>query len=937
MVRRRFRSRPTAGTYALKIRVNYTNPTGTAFWPDPAGVSYFTVNVVDVTPLVVTESVNPASASVGQNVTFSCNASGGLTPYSYQWRNPISFVIPGATGPTYTTTSTVAGGVTAYCFVTDSQQPVPASSSASATATFTGGGGGGGGGGGNLSVYVSASPNPGAVGQPVTFSCGASGGTAPYSYVWRSPATSAFQIPGATSSSYTTSSSVVGSLSAGCTVTDNAGAQSTNSTTVAINAPAGPPAVCVDANFTVLDRGTAPWAQIPSSSALGIQYFAVETGQKLALVASGTGLASADWTFGNGDTASGNPVWYSYATAGTFNTTLTLNSATAGTACTRSYKFIVAGPSGLFTAYYADSSQFTSTQVQSGKELTFLATDSADSYAWDFGDGTTATGKSVTHAFHVSGGTSVTFTTTLTVTIGSQNLTTTQNFTVIPPPEPPKWFVAGMAYLQGSLGDTLWQTDVTLFNPDPTRPGTYSLAFLDGRSPVDPANLVWKTINLGAQQSISSPNILAFFGQPLGSYGALLVRGDSAPVPPVLTARTFNSGDPTKGTFGLSVPSTQPSSGLTPQAALAQQFLIGLRDDDTAYTNIGLMNVTTDWSHARLEFTDRSGATSFGNVNVDVPPYGVAQLSRPLFAAPPNGVGFTDALDEFSVKVSVLSGGAVFPYATVIDRRSTDSIVVTASDRPSPTSRMPGIIRLQGANNTTWRSRFYITNPSTTSRKASISYSFIPCDATGFCRGRVTGLQADVTMLPGETLWADDFPKVWLAGFGFDVSDTTSYASSYVDVSPSPDDPNQDPLLVLGQTYNDQPNGPVGLQVPGFTDADTASKNGAYKRLLLAGLISNASYRTNVAVFLQRGTSGKCTLHVLSDTGVELGHQDIGFGGTNTFVQINDSALFGSISGNKDRLTIVIDSFDGSPISAYATVVDNTSGDATFLKAQPAP
>ena len=33
----------------------------------------------------------------------------------------------------------------------------------------------------------------------------------------------------------------------------------------------------------------------------------------------------------------------------------------------------------------------------------------------------------------------------------------------------------------------------------------------------------------------------------------------------------------------------------------------------------------------------------------------------------------------------------------------------------------------------------------------------------------------------------------------------------------------------------------------------------------------------------------------------------------------------------------MIDSFSGSPISAYATIVDNISGDATFLKAQPAP
>ena len=122
------------GTYALKIKVNYTG--GTAYWPDPAGVTYFPVNVLDVSPLDVAASVSPQSTNVGQAVTFSCNVTGGLAPYSYQWRSPISFAIPGATQQTWQTTSAVAGDFQAYCFVTDSQ-PSPATSWASATATFT--------------------------------------------------------------------------------------------------------------------------------------------------------------------------------------------------------------------------------------------------------------------------------------------------------------------------------------------------------------------------------------------------------------------------------------------------------------------------------------------------------------------------------------------------------------------------------------------------------------------------------------------------------------------------------------------------------------------------------------------------------------------------------------------------------------------------------
>jgi PKD repeat protein len=994
---------PGVGSWGLYLRVKYVNPTGTAYWPDPSGATGITLNVTsctnpdyhitvggsalfpnggfsvqagqavtfipndaypplyswnfgdgsaldtnqspthtysgagnytvtfsaaggacsvsypmavtNVNPLSVGASASPNPASVNASVNFTCNATGGSGGYNYTWTNAVS-----GSGPSVSKSFGSAATYQAQCNVTDSTGTqrgavvnlvVQAAGGGSCTTA-------------DFHISVDGGPQYSsfttATGHVVTFIPNAS--YSGWSWSFGDGATASIESPTHTYSgpgTYTVSMTANGcTRSYQIVVTGTGGG--------------GPSSACTTVDFSILDGATG-LASCGPFGCSGISGAALSFVPNPAMTVPFT-----SWSFGDGSTSTTSQGTHTYAGGGAFTVTLA-----AGT-CTKTKEITISGPvalSGSFVAKYADNSAFQATQVASGKAVTFLAIDTADTYTWDFGDGTSpATGQTPSHSYVTPGTTAFTYTATLSVTRGTgtsaQNASTTQSFTIIPPPEPPKWFVAGLAYLQGALEGTLWKTDLTLFNPDQGRPGTYSLAFLDGRAPVDPANLVWKTITVGAQQSVSAPNVLEFFGQPLGSYGALLVRGDSAPVPPVLTSRTFNSGDPAKGTFGLSVQSTQPSSGLTPQAALSQQFLIGLRDDDTAYTNIGLMNLTTDWSHARLSFLDRSGATSLGQVNVDVPPYGVAQLTRPLFKSPPDGVGFPDPLDTFSVKVTVLSGGSIFPYASVIDRRSTDAVVVTVYDRPSSTYRMPGIIRAQGANNTVWRSRFYITNPSNTSRKASISYSFIPCDATG-CKSRVTGLQSDVTLLPGETLWADDFPKVWLSGFGFGVSDTTAYQFSYVDVFPAAGDPNQEPLVVLGETYNDQPGGPVGLQVPGFTDADAASKTGANKRLLLAGLVSNASYRSNLALFLQSGTSSRCTVRVLSDLGVEVARQDVGFDSTATFHQLNDSGLFGSLSGNQDRFTVIVDSIEGAPIAAYATIIDNTSGDATFLKAQPAP
>ena len=137
-------------------------------------------------------------------------------------------------------------------------------------------------------------------------------------------------------------------------------------------------------------------------------------------------------------------------------------------------------------------------------------------------------------------------------------------------------------------------------------------------------------------------------------------------------------------------------------------------------------------------------------------------------------------------------------------------------------------------------------------------------------------------------------------------------------------------------TFNSQPTGPVGLQLSGFTDLDGGSKAGSNKRLLLTGLASNAGFRTNVAFFLTSGTSGSFNVRVLSDTGVTLKTFGWNLTGSSPFKQFSDSDLFGGVN-KSDRMSIIVDSFDGSPVAAYATIIDNTSGDATFVKAQPAP
>jgi len=117
-----------------------------------------------------------------------------------------------------------------------------------------------------------------------------------------------------------------------------------------------------------------------------------------------------DWTFGDGSSSTGKIVAHSYRTAGTFTATLTVtdNSGQRGTDTA-----VVTVTNRPPTANAGPDST-----VGPGTPVAFDGRGSSDpdgtiaSYAWSFGDGTTASGATASHAY----GTAGTYTATLTVT-----------------------------------------------------------------------------------------------------------------------------------------------------------------------------------------------------------------------------------------------------------------------------------------------------------------------------------------------------------------------------------------------------------------------------------------------------------------------------------------------------------------------------------------
>ncbi|MFG6490622.1 PKD domain-containing protein, partial [Roseateles sp. BYS78W] len=123
-------------------------------------------------------------------------------------------------------------------------------------------------------------------------------------------------------------------------------------------------------------------------------------------------IASYAWTFGDGTSASGVSATKTYSAAGSYTVTLTVTDAGGLTNSTTQTVVITAANQPPVASISGPTSGLV------GASLSFSGAGSTDaqgaiaSYAWTFGDGTSASGVSATKTYSAAGS----YTVTLTVT-----------------------------------------------------------------------------------------------------------------------------------------------------------------------------------------------------------------------------------------------------------------------------------------------------------------------------------------------------------------------------------------------------------------------------------------------------------------------------------------------------------------------------------------
>src|SRR5206468_3077551 len=194
--------------------------------------------------------------------------------------------------------------------------------------------------------------------------------------------------------------------------------------------------------------------------------YASASGSPVTFTATETeaNASSFTWDFADGTpTGSGRVVTHTYATSGSRAARLTVagNETTTTGTSSSTINIDISGPPAPSAAYTIDGATATGTDaydIEATKQIVATATETkASKYDWDFGDGTTASGRVVVHAWSAPGARTLKLTVTGngTDTGGSSSVNIAMNVT---PVTFKAMIVPGAAHLD--LGARIWGTDV---------------------------------------------------------------------------------------------------------------------------------------------------------------------------------------------------------------------------------------------------------------------------------------------------------------------------------------------------------------------------------------------------------------------------------------------------------------------------------------------
>src|SRR3989442_352866 len=323
---------------------------------DALGVTATNNTTITVSPkLTVTLTTSTSNPVVGQTLTLTATPSGGVGTATCTWNFGDNTTGSGcSTIHTYTTSGTFTATVTATDILTVN---------ATTSVTFNVGSA--------LAVILVISANPTELAVSTTFTARATGGSPPYaSYNWTfGDGTTATTTTATTNQTY----NATGTFSAMVTVIDS----------TSVTARSAAVSVAVNPRLSVTAVAGPNPTEVSKATSLNVT------------PRGGAGTITCSWTFGDTTTGNGCSTNHTYAATGSFTATDTVNvTGTTNLSVTVNARFGVTSVASPKPTEVGTAVSFTSTL--SGGVGTATC-------SWTFGDTTTSTGCTTTHAYANSG------------------------------------------------------------------------------------------------------------------------------------------------------------------------------------------------------------------------------------------------------------------------------------------------------------------------------------------------------------------------------------------------------------------------------------------------------------------------------------------------------------------------------------------------------
>ncbi len=322
--------------------------------------------------------------------------------------------------------------------------------------------------------------------------------------------------------------------------------------------------------------------------------------------------------------------------------------------------------------------------------------------------------------------------------------------------------------------------------------------------------------------------------------------------------------------------------------------------------------------------------------SLDVPSYSTAtsqpwlSVTPPAGTVPPDGISLTVAVDPktlppgTSTATLTVTSGSGTTVASVPVSITLVTPVISAP-RTAPTADtliLPAVAHAAG-NNAQWQSDIRLGHTYPWATKYLLTYT--PSGQNGM----ISGQQTSLVIQPGQTIALDDVVKNWFGGGALGESAMGMLEIRTVDAVAG-----QGTTIASSRLYNATANGSFGQFIPAIPIAKFMGPNGdptRFPELTLMQLAQNAAYRTNIGLVEGAGQPASVELEAFDGSGTSL---------FKTTVDLQPSEhlqLSGFLAGHADDIAnarVAVRSIAPSgKVFAYASIIDNTTGDPFFVPA----